>query len=105
MQVRLLFTVHVRPMVLLLIETKKGSGINGKPKFELRTSYGVVSELKPLKVYDAQGYMQHLYDFLTDNGTNITLEQTPNYLQVGEKANYDATPDHAAYFSRSLQFV
>ena len=81
---------------VLLIETKKGSGINGKPKFELRTSYGIVSELKPLNVYDANGYMQHLYDFITDNGTNITFDQTPNYLQVAEKANYDATPDHAA---------
>jgi TonB-linked SusC/RagA family outer membrane protein len=80
---------------VLLIETKKGAGINGKPKFELRTSYGTVSELQPLKVYDAKGYLQHLYDFIIDNGTNIAFDQTPNYLQVGEKANYDASPDHA----------
>ena len=79
---------------VIIIETKKGTGVNGKPKFELRTSYGSISELKPLEVYGAQGYMQHLNDVLNDNGTVVAMDQTPNYLQTNEKVNYNATPDH-----------
>ena len=80
---------------VILIESKKGVSVNGKPKFDLRMSYGNVNELSQLKVYDAKGYMQHLYDVLIDNGTNLTFDQTTSFLQAGEKANYDATPDHA----------
>jgi len=80
---------------VILIESKKGVSVNGKPKFELTTSYGSVNQLQPLKVYDAAGYMQHLYDYLIDNGTSLTFDQTPNFLQTNEKANYNATPDHA----------
>ena len=79
---------------VILIESKKGTGVNGKPKFELRTSYGTISQLKPLEVYGAQGYMQHLNDVLNDNGTVVPMDQTPNYLQTNEKVNYNATPDH-----------
>src|SRR6186713_3334433 len=79
---------------VILIESKKGTSVNGKPKFELRTSYGSISELKPLEVYGAQGYMQHLNDVLNDNGTVVPMDQTPNYLQTNEKVNYNATPDH-----------
>jgi TonB-linked SusC/RagA family outer membrane protein len=79
---------------VILIESKKGTGVNGKPKFELRTSYGSISELKPLEVYGAQGYMQRLNDVLNDNGTVVPTDQTPNYLQTNEKVNYNATPDH-----------
>ena len=81
---------------VILIETKKGGGVNGKPQFNFNSSYGRISELERLKVYDAKGYMQHLYDFLIDNGTKLTFDQTPGFLQTGEKANYDATPDHKA---------
>ncbi|HEY6502643.1 MAG TPA: carboxypeptidase-like regulatory domain-containing protein, partial [Chitinophagaceae bacterium] len=79
---------------VILIESKKGTGVNGKPKFEIRTSYGSISELKPLEVYGAQGYMQRLNDILNDNGTVVPMDQTPNYLQLNEKVNYNATPDH-----------
>src|SRR6187397_2404262 len=79
---------------VILIETKKGISVNGKPKFELRTSYGTISQLKPLEVYGAQGYMQHLNDILNDNGTVVPMDQTQNYLQLNEKVNYNATPDH-----------
>ncbi len=79
---------------VILIESKKGGSINGKPKFEVRTSQGYTNELKPLQVYDAKGYMQHLYDFLIDNGTALTFDQTPTFLQTNEKLNYNATADH-----------
>jgi TonB-dependent starch-binding outer membrane protein SusC len=79
---------------VILIESKKGTGLDGKPKFEFTSSYGFVKELKPLEVYDAKGYVQRLNDILNDNGTVVTLDQTPNYLQTIEKKNYDATPDH-----------
>ncbi|MES2371101.1 MAG: SusC/RagA family TonB-linked outer membrane protein [Bacteroidota bacterium] len=80
---------------VILIESKKGGSVNGKPKFEVRTSQGYTNELKPLQVYDAKGYMQHLYDFLIDNGTVLTFDQTPSFLQTNEKTNYNATADHA----------
>jgi len=81
---------------VIIIESKKGSGIGGKPKISFESSYGVVNELEPLKVYDAKGYLQRLNDILNDNGTVVALDQTPNYLQLIEKKNYDATPDHQA---------
>src|SRR6187399_1332685 len=79
---------------VILIESKKGTSVNGKPKFEFRSSYGSISQLKPLEVYGAPGYMQHLNDVLNDNGTVVAMDQTPNYLQTNEKVNYNATPDH-----------
>ena len=33
---------------VILIETKKGSSISGKPRFDVNLSYGSSSELKPL---------------------------------------------------------
>ncbi|WP_270088189.1 SusC/RagA family TonB-linked outer membrane protein [Sphingobacterium sp. SYP-B4668] len=81
---------------VILIETKKGSSLDGKPKFEINTSYGSISELERLKVYDAKGYIQRLYDILRDNGTTLTFDQTPSFLQEIEKKNYDATSDHQA---------
>ncbi|HTE25703.1 SusC/RagA family TonB-linked outer membrane protein [Flavitalea sp.] len=80
---------------VILIESKKGKSVNGKPKFEINANYSSINELQRLKVYDAKGYMQHLYDVLIDNGTNLTFDQTPNFLQTIEKENYNATPDHA----------
>src|SRR6187397_2301262 len=79
---------------VILIESKKGTSVNGKPRFELRTSYGTISQLKPLEVYGAPGYMQRLNDILNDNGTVVPMDQTQNYLQLNEKVNYNATPDH-----------
>lgn len=79
---------------VILIETKKGSSVNGKPVFNYSNSFGFVNELNPLRVYDAQGYMQRLNDILNDNGTVVPMDQTPNYLQTNERTNYYATPDH-----------
>ena len=94
MQVQPLYIGSRSANGVILIESKKGTGVNGKPKFELRTSYGSISQLKPLEVYGAQGYMQRLNDILNDNGTVVPMDQTPNYLQTNEKVNYNATPDH-----------
>src|SRR6186713_3568825 len=47
---------------VILIETKKGSGNNGKPKFDVNLSYGTSSELEHLEVYDGPGYIQRLLD-------------------------------------------
>ncbi len=78
---------------VILIETKKGS--SSKATFNFSNSFGFVSELNRLKVYDAPGYMQRLNDILNDAGTVVPLDQTPNSLQTIEKANYYATPNHA----------
>lgn len=79
---------------VILIETKKGSSINGKPSFNFSNSFGFTNELNPLEVYDAAGYMKRLNDILNDAGTVVPMDQTPNYLQAIEKTNYNATPDH-----------
>ena len=79
---------------VILIETKSGRGINGKPKFDVKLSYGISNELERLEVYDADGYVQRLLDIRAANG----LETDPNnislYLQEEEQKNYEATPDH-----------
>ncbi|MFT3932558.1 MAG: SusC/RagA family TonB-linked outer membrane protein [Chitinophagaceae bacterium] len=79
---------------VILIETKKGSGINGKPKFDINMSYGISNELKPLKVYDAAGYLQKLLDTRDALGQVADPTQVAAYLQVEEAKNYNATPNH-----------
>lgn len=78
----------------ILIETKKGTGIKGKPKFEVITSYGVSNELEPLKVYDGPGYIQRLLDIRAANGQEADPAKISQYLQLEEQKNYNATPDH-----------
>ena len=79
---------------VILIETKKGNGIDGKPKFEVITSYGVSNELEPLRVYDGPGYIQRLLDIRADNGLEADPAKVSQYLQLEEQKNYEATPDH-----------
>ncbi len=79
---------------VIMVETKKGSSIGGKPIFDFQASYGVVNELKRPVLYDAAGYLKRIYDILNGVGTKVTVEDVPKYLQQIEKQNYDATPDH-----------
>lgn len=79
---------------VILIDTKKGSGIKGKPKFEVITSYGISNELEHLKVYDGPGYLQRLLDIRAANGLEADPSKVSIYLQTEEQKNYDATPDH-----------
>ncbi|OQP59590.1 hypothetical protein A3860_36995 [Niastella vici] len=79
---------------VLLIETKRGSSINGKPRFAVNVSYGNTHELKPLKVYDAPGYLQRVLDIRTANGLTADPNNIIAYLQPIEATNYNATPDH-----------
>ena len=79
---------------VIIIETKQGKGIDGKPKFDVNISTGISNELTPLKVYDAQGYIQRLLDFRADRGLEADLANVHLYLQPIESENYLATPDH-----------
>ncbi len=79
---------------VILIETKKGSGLGGKPKFEIISSYGVSNELERLKVYDGPGYIQRLLDIRSANGLEADPAKITQYLQIEEQKNYEATPDH-----------
>jgi len=81
---------------VILIETKKGSGINGKPRFDVNVSYGTSNELKHLEVYDAPGYLKRLLDIRQSLGQVADPAQVAAYLQVEEAKNYNATPDHKA---------
>jgi TonB-linked SusC/RagA family outer membrane protein len=79
---------------VILIETKKGSGITGKPKFDVNLSYGSSNELKPLEVYDGPGYLKRLLDTREALGQVADPTQIAAYLQVEEAKNYNATADH-----------
>lgn len=79
---------------VIIIDTKRGEGIRGKPKFDVKMSYGISDQLKPLKVYDAEGYLQRLLDIRETNGQEANPDNIRSYLQAIELENYDATPDH-----------
>ena len=79
---------------VILIETKKGKGINGKAKFDVKASYGITRELEPLEVYDAEGYIQRVLDIRRDRGIEADPSKVDTYLEFIEKENYLATPDH-----------
>jgi len=79
---------------VILIETKKGTGLNGKPKFEVIINKGISNELEQLRVYDGPGYIQRMLDIRQANGLDYDPAKIPLYLQVEEQKNYNATPDH-----------
>ncbi len=80
---------------VILIETKKGSGIDGKPKFNVVVNQGISNELEALKVYDGPGYIQRLLDIRQANGLDADPSKIAIYLQNEEQKNYNASPDHA----------
>lgn len=79
---------------VILIETKKGNGINGKPKFDVKLSTGISNEMKRLEVYGPDGYLQKLLDYREANGLEADQNNIRIYLQEEELKNYDATSDH-----------
>ena len=78
---------------VIIITTKKGRGRDGKPLFNVSTTYGSISELKRMKVEDASQYLKYMSDYLTENGTPIN-GPLYTYMQPQEITNYLATPDH-----------
>lgn len=81
---------------VVLIETKRGRGINGKPKFSVNMGYGMVNEQQRLRVYDETGYLQRVLDYREANGLTADPNNIAAYLQPIEADNYNATPDHKA---------
>lgn len=79
---------------VVLIQTKRGRSKDGKPTFNVNLSYGISNEMKRLKVYDAPGYLQRMLDIRSLNGMEADPNKIPYYLEVEEKKNYEATPDH-----------
>jgi len=79
---------------VIIIETKNGEGISGKPKFDVNLSYGISDEMKPIEVYDADGYLQRILDVRRDNGEEADPNKITNYLYPIERENYEATPDN-----------
>ncbi|RIJ50404.1 SusC/RagA family TonB-linked outer membrane protein [Maribellus luteus] len=80
---------------VIIITTKKGKGINGKPQFNANLSYGIINEMKPLEVYDAEGYIKRMLDIRALRGDEADPSKVADYFanQV-ERDNYLATPDH-----------
>lgn len=80
---------------VIIITTKTGKGINGKPQFSANLSYGIINELEPLEVYDAEGYIKRMLDIRELAGLEANPENVADYFQSTiERENYLATPDH-----------
>lgn len=79
---------------VILIQTKRGKSIDGKPVFNVNLSYGISNELKRPKLYDAKGYIQRLLDIRKTNGQEADPNKISLYLEKIEQENYEATPDH-----------
>ena len=80
---------------IIIIETKKGKGLNGKPVFDTKLSYGISNQLKPLTVYGAEGYLQRMLDIREANGLESNPDNIRYYLTDEELKNYDSTSNHA----------
>ncbi|MCU7552562.1 SusC/RagA family TonB-linked outer membrane protein [Chitinophagaceae bacterium LB-8] len=78
---------------VILIETKKGK-VLGKPQFDVVLNSGISTQMKPLEVYDAQGYIKRLLDLRADRGVESDPNRIEFYLQPEELKNYKATADH-----------
>jgi TonB-linked SusC/RagA family outer membrane protein len=79
---------------VILIETKRGAGVNGKPVFNANVNYGISNELEHLKVYTGDAYLQRLLDIRAANDLEADPSLIEIYLQDEERKNYTATPDH-----------
>lgn len=84
---------------VILIETKKGTGLSGKPVFNLNMNYGFSSQMKPLEVYGPEGYLQRVLDIREALGMEADPANIEMYLQEEERKNYNATPDHRPTFT------
>lgn len=80
---------------VIIIETKKGSAVIGKPQFSVNINEGVSTQLKPLEVYDGLGYTQRILDIRQANNLDHDPSKVATYMQPIESANYNATPNHA----------
>ena len=89
---------------VILIETKKGEGINGKPKFNVKMNVGISDQLKPLKLYDGPSYLQRVLDVRETNGSPADPNSMIQYLTQEEAKNYSATTDHKPTLSDSVQY-
>ena len=79
---------------VILIETKGGTGIGGKPKFNVEFDYGISNQLKPLATYGPEGFVKRLLDVRRALNEEADPNKIAIYLQPEEQKNYEATPDH-----------
>ena len=80
---------------VVIITTKKGKGINGKPEFNANLSYSIINELERREVYDAEGYIKRMLDIRALNGLEANPDNVGDYfVSAIERENYAATPDH-----------
>lgn len=79
---------------VILIETKKGSGVNGKPAFNINLNYGFSNEMERLKIYEGDAYLKRLLDTRIAKGMEADPTKITMYLTDEEQKNYQATSDH-----------
>src|SRR3546814_707172 len=70
---------------VILIETKDGKGINGKPQFNVELDYGLSNQLKPLATYGPEGYIQRLLDIRSMMGEEADPNKIAIYLSRSEE--------------------
>ncbi|GHT67885.1 SusC/RagA family TonB-linked outer membrane protein [Bacteroidia bacterium] len=79
---------------VILIETKRGRGKEGKPVFNVNLNYGLSNELERLKIYGPEDYLQRILDIREANGIESDPNRIDYYLEPEERKNYEAMPNH-----------
>ena len=79
---------------VILIETKRGQGSNGKAVFNLDMNYGICNQLQSMKLYEGKDYLQRVLDIRELLGQEADPSKIEMYLQEEERKNYLVTPDH-----------
>ncbi|QOD61819.1 SusC/RagA family TonB-linked outer membrane protein [Polaribacter haliotis] len=85
---------------VILIQTKRGRGKDGKPLFSVNVTTGVTKELNRLDLYDGPGYLQRVLDMRADAGLDADPNLINTYLTDIERENYEATPNHTPTLSQ-----
>ena len=90
---------------VILIQTKAGEGINGKPKFLVNVSSGISNQLRPLELFDGPSYIQRVLDVREANGLTHDPNEIASYLTAVESENYLATSDHKPTFNNPYDLM
>ena len=84
---------------VVIIETKRGEGVRGKPVFNFDINYGISNQMRQLKVYEGDDYLQRILDIRSLYGQEADRSKIELYMEEEERRNYLATPDHRPTFT------
>lgn len=78
---------------VILIQTKRGKGTEGRPKISLNINTGITTQFRVAESFSGEAYLQNVLDIRESFGQDISLPVV-NYLELIEQENYNATPDN-----------